>query len=248
MQKSEPVTPSPFTQQFNQLNIQSSPSHSMSNLSACSQSLDHITGNRDSIAISESDAIPEQHSNDGSPGKAGDRSRGSSTERPLVAAKPRRSSRQEKIEEPNEPSEVAITSSQDSGIESMGHRGGGGSSFNKMKVMLEKSMGIREKDDDDISEEKETKQSSPPPAQPPPVQKKAKSQIPPPPPRRSSSNALSEGGSTASTPKMEVSPLMQSQQATCTSPVVEETDGSKDPPPPPVPKHSRRSRGEYGPK
>ena len=235
MQKSEPATPSPFTQPFNQLNIQSSPSQSMSNLSASSQNYDQ-TSRRDSIAVSEGDVLLEPSSAGGSPGKVDPsegRPRAGSSERPPpVAARPSRSSRHDKLEETPTPTELTTTCSQDSGIESMGapgHRQG--NNFSKMKTMLEQRMGIRE---DGGSEEEE---STPPPhpveAPRPSSPKPHGKAVPPPPiPKRASSNNLSAGG-------REVSPLLQSHHQTHH----EDTDYVNEIPPP-VPQHRNSRTGK----
>ena len=234
MQKSEPATPSPFTQPYNHLNIQSSPSQSMSNLSASSHDQ---TSHRDSIAVSEGDVLLEPPSAGGSPGK-GDpsehRTRAGSSERgpPPIATRPARSSRNEKHEETPTPTELSTTCSQDSGIESMGapgHRQG--NNFSKMKTMLEQRMGLRE---DGCSEEEEKELTPPPhpveaprPSSPKPHGKAA---VPPPPiPRRSSNTSQPAGG-------REVSPLIQSHQQSRH----EDTDYVNEIPPQ-VPQH-RNSR------
>ena len=222
MQKSEPATPSPFTQPFNQLNIQSSPSHSISNLSASSQNLDQAS-HRDSIAVSENDVIPEHTSPGASPGKpdaSEGRPRASSSEHPpAVAARPSRSSRHENADELPTTAELSTACSQDSGIESMGaprH----GNNFSKMKIMLEKRMGIREGE-----EEESDKETTPPPhpVEAPPLSPKQRKPVAPPPPKRANSTVLSGGAG------KEESPLVHSKHAIATH---DDTDYVNEIPPP----------------
>ena len=258
MQKSEPATPSPFTQPFNQLNIQSSPSHSMSNLSASSQTLDQVSvTRRDSLAISESDVTPEQARPGGSPGKSEpseSRPRTSSSERPPpVASKPRRTSQHK--DEPSSTDLMTTSSSQDSGIESMGAAGQPlrhSSNFAKMKTMLAKRMGISEGGCDEEEEEEEKEATPPPPpppaetlppppplTEPPPSSPKPQGKGPPPIPKRANSTVLSAAPS-----KKDESPLVHSQQANELSSTssVDDTDYNPEVPPP-VPVKQSRGRG-----
>lgn len=125
---SEPPTPSPFSQPFTH-NLQSSPSHSISNISSCSQTMEG-SSTRNSVAIGDAETS-EPPNSDVSPVKSdpakvetGETSTASTDRRlragssgPHIAAKPRRVSRQDNTAE--EPP-LSIASSQDSGIESSG--------------------------------------------------------------------------------------------------------------------------------
>ena len=76
----------------------------------------------------------------------------SSEHPPAVAARPSRSSRHENADELPTTAELSTACSQDSGIESMGaprH----GNNFSKMKIMLEKRMGIREGEEEESDKE-----------------------------------------------------------------------------------------------